>query len=163
MSPQPFAPRVHELRNCRLAPLDAAAAAELADRLASMDPWRRLGYAAERLQRYLSGDGPALARYRVDAGGELAGAITVRWPWLHGPYLELLAILPEAQGQGLGGALLAWLEAEAAPSRNLWVVVSAFNTGARRFYERHGFAQVGVVPGLVRDGFDEVLLRKRLG
>jgi GNAT superfamily N-acetyltransferase len=162
MIPRPFAPAVHELGACRLAPMDAAAAAVLGERLAAMDPWLRLGYPVERLERYLATDSPALARYRIEVDGELAGALTVRWPWLHGPYLELLALLPQAQGRGLGGALLQWLATQAAPSRNLWVVVSAFNAGARRFYARHGFVEVGAVPGLVRDGFDEILLRRRL-
>ena len=161
-SRQPFAPDVHEIGVCRLAPMDEAAAAELAQRLAAMDPWHRLGYPAERLERYLVTDSPALTRYRVDVEVGLAGALTVRWPWLHGPYLELLAVLPAAQGRGLGSALLGWLEAQAAPSRNLWVAVSASNAGARRFYARHGFFEVGAVPGLVRDGFDEILLRKAL-
>lgn len=162
MSPRPFAPEVHDLGVCRLAPVDEADAAQLAGRLAAMDPWRQLGYAPDRLQRYLSADSPGLARYRVDAEGRLAGAMTVRWPWLHGPYLELLAILPEAQGRGIGSALLQWLAAEAAPSRNLWVAVSGFNAGARRFYARQGFVEIGTVPGLVREGLDEVLLRRRL-
>jgi GNAT superfamily N-acetyltransferase len=163
MIPRPFAPEVHELGVCRLAPMDEAAAAWLGERLAAMDPWRRLGYAPDRLRGYLATDSPALARYRIDVEGALAGALTVRWPWLHGPYLELLAILPESQGRGLGSALVHWLEAQAGSSRNLWVAVSAFNAGARRFYARHGFVEVGAVPGLVRDGFDEILLRKRLG
>jgi ribosomal protein S18 acetylase RimI-like enzyme len=163
MPTRPFAPEVHELGVCRLAPMDEAAAAHLGARMAAMDPWQRLGYAADRLLGYLGADSPALVRYRIDVGGELAGAMTVRWPWLHGPYLELLAVLPQAQGQGLGHALLGWLEAEAGSSRNLWVVVSAFNPRARRFYARHGFVEVGTVPGLVRDGFDEVLLRKAIG
>jgi GNAT superfamily N-acetyltransferase len=160
---QTFAAKVHELGVCRLSPMDEVAAAQLAGRLAAMDPWRRLGYPADRLQGYLAADSPALVRYRVDVEGGLAGAMTVRWPWLHGPYLELLAVLPEAQGRGLGGALLDWLAVQAGSSRNLWVAVSAFNTGARRFYARHGFVEVGAVPGLVRDGFDEILLRKALG
>jgi ribosomal protein S18 acetylase RimI-like enzyme len=41
-------------------------------------------------------------------------------------------------------------------------MVSAFNEGARRFYVRHGFVEVGTVSGLVREGFDEVLMRKAL-
>jgi GNAT superfamily N-acetyltransferase len=162
MIPRPFAPEVHELGVCRLVPMDGAGAAALAERLAAMEPWLNLGYSVERLRRYLATDSPALARYRLEVDGALAGALTVRWPWLHGPYLELIAILPESQGRGLGGALLHWLAAQAESSRNLWVAVSAFNAGARRFYARHGFVEVGAVPGLVRDGFDEILLRKRL-
>ena len=28
------------------------------------------------------------------------------------------------------------------------------------FYERHGFARAATLPGLVADGYDEILLRK---
>lgn len=160
---QPFAPVEHAVGAALLTPLDAVAAGTLATRLAAMDPWRRLDYEASALQRYLGGEGPALARYRLDCDGELAGVVTVRWPWLHGPYLELLAVLPAHQGRGLGSAVLRWMEAEAGTSRNLWVAVSSFNAAARTFYARHGFSEIGTVPGLVRDGFDEILLRKALG
>jgi GNAT superfamily N-acetyltransferase len=130
--------------------------------MASMDPWRRLGYGVSALQRYLVTDSPALVRHEIAVEGECAGVVAVRAPWLRGPYLELLAVLPAHQGRGIGAAVLRWLEAEAAPARNLWVMVSAFNEGARRFYARHGFVEVGAVPGLVREGFDEVLMRKAL-
>jgi ribosomal protein S18 acetylase RimI-like enzyme len=162
VSEQPFAPAEYALGAGRLAPLDPSAAGLLAERLAGMDPWRRLGYESSVLQRYLSGDSPALTRFRIDCDGVLAGVVAVRWPWLHGPYLELLAVLPDHQGRGIGSAVLRWLEAEGGASRNLWVAVSAFNEPARRFYARHGFVEIGTVPGLVRDGFDEILLRKAL-
>lgn len=59
-------------------------------------------------------------------------------------------------------AILAWLEAEALKlnARNLWVCASSFNARALRFYERHGFRQAATLPGLVVDGYDEILLRK---
>lgn len=151
-----------DLGCCELRPLTDAAAAVLAPRMAGMDPWRRLGYEVSALQRYLATDSPALACHEIAVDGECAGVVAVRAPWLRGPYLELLVVLPEHQGRGIGAAVLRWLQAEAAPARNLWVMVSAFNEGARRFYARHGFVEVGAVPDLVREGFDEVLLRKAL-
>jgi GNAT superfamily N-acetyltransferase len=91
-----------------------------------------------------------------------AGVVSVRHPWLKGPYLELLALLPEAQNQGIGSRIIAWFESTALShgSRNLWVCASSFNARAVRFYERHGFARAVTLPGLVADGYDEVLLRK---
>jgi GNAT superfamily N-acetyltransferase len=152
-----------DLGCCALRPMTDAAAAHLAPRMAGMDPWRRLDYEAAALQHYLVTDSPGLSRYQIAVDGQCAGVVAVRSPWLRGPYLELLAVLPGHQGRGIGAAVLRWLEAQAEPARNLWVVVSAFNEGARRFYARHGFAEVGAVPGLVREGFDEILMRRVVG
>jgi ribosomal protein S18 acetylase RimI-like enzyme len=94
--------------------------------------------------------------------GKEAGVVSVRDPWLKGPYLELLALLPPFQNRGLGATLIGWLEGEAVANgvRNLWVCASSFNVRALRFYERHGFARASVLPGLVAEGYDEILLRK---
>ena len=91
--------------------------------------------------------------------GLVLGRIVMR---LRGPYLELLALLPKAQGQGVGASILAWFEQEALKlgARNLWVCASSFNTDALRFYGRHGFHPAATLPGLVADGYDEILLRK---
>ena len=45
-------------------------------------------------------------------------------------------------------------------ARNAWVVVSVFNRRAHKFYQRHGFTEVGVIEGLVKPGYQEILLRK---
>ena len=131
----------------------------IAARLTAMDPWQRLGYCAEALTGYLTQESPSLTRWALHDGAALAGVVAVRFPWLRGPYLELLAVFPEAQGRGLGAEALGWLQREAAREGNLWVMVSAFNGGARRFYRRHHFAEIGRVPDLVRPGHDEVLMR----
>ena len=54
--------------------------------------------------------------------------------------------------------------ADEAPSgtRNLWLCVSAMNTRARTFYERHGFSLAEELPALAADHMDELLLRRRL-
>ena len=38
----------------------------------------------------------------------------------------------------------------------------AFNVDAHRFYRAHGFERVATLEGLLRDGDDELLMRKRL-
>jgi GNAT superfamily N-acetyltransferase len=117
---------------------------------------------AEVMTRYLASDDDGVRRYVIDVGGVTAGAAAVRYPWLKGPYLELLALLPERQGQGIGAAVLSWLEDETRRNgaRNLWACASRFNARALQFYRRHGFAETAVLPGLVAEGFDEILLRK---
>ena len=59
--------------------------------------------------------------------------------------------------------LAGWFEAEARGHfRNLWLCVSGFNTDAQRLYRAHGFERVATLDGLVREGDDELLMRKRL-
>ena len=157
----PFSkPRI-ELPGATLRPFDKALAPQVAARIAAMDPWARMSYPAAELERYLGHGDASAHKFAVLRGGETAGAVGIRHPRPKGAYLEFLAVFPEAQGAGLGGEILRWMERETAGSeRNLWVVCSAFNTGALAFYERFGFERTASLPGLVADGFEEILRRK---
>ena len=156
-----FGRQTHDLGGCRLRPLEAADAAPLAAALVELDPWRTLGFRQEPLADYLERDDAALARFVVEREAPI-GLVAVRSPWLRGPSIELLALLPAAQGTGIGGQLVAWAAAQAAPAANLWACVSAFNAPARAFYARHGFVETATLRDLATAGFDEILLRKRL-
>jgi ribosomal protein S18 acetylase RimI-like enzyme len=80
-----------------------------------------------------------------------------------GGYLRLLAVLGPAQGRGVGVALLrAFEEATARASAHAFLLTSKENQAAQRFYERHGYRQVGLLPSLVIRGQDELLYWKRL-
>ncbi|MDD2466453.1 MAG: GNAT family N-acetyltransferase [Desulfobulbus sp.] len=144
----------------RLEPFEAES---IANQLAVMDPWARLGYGAPALECYLAGRDSALQRFSVQESGETVGVVCIRLPWLRGPSLELLAVFPPAQGRGLGRMLLAWIEEEARlGADNLWTVTSEFNTRARLFYQTAGFVEVAPLTDLVASGYSEILLRKRL-
>ena len=105
-----------------------------------------------------------MRKFEVLAGEALAGVIVIQDLFLHGPYLKLIAILPEFQGRSFGLRLLQWMEAEArqAEARQLWLCVSTFNARARAFYQRFGFEAVAVLDKLASDASDELLMRKRL-
>jgi diamine N-acetyltransferase len=143
-----------------LAPDETVLAAAI---LAGIDPWRRLGMGSGALTGYLTRDDPALARLGLERDGRLAGVLALRWPWLRGPSVELMAIFPGHQGVGLGRAVVSSVSRDAAAvTANLWACVSAFNAPARAFWSRCGFAEVAALPGLVRPEEDEILLRRRL-
>lgn len=134
--------------------------------LADSDPWRRLGYGDADWDRLFQGIFSSQGRqgYVVQADGGVAGVALLRERFLLGAYLELLAIAPEARGQGLGSALLAQVETLVfTQGKNLFVCVSDFNDGARRFYARHGYREIGPIPDLLIPGSAELLLRKTLG
>lgn len=145
-------------------PCTPAEAHELAAIFAAMEPWSRYPFTAAALKAYLAGDETGAPRYAIRLENRLAGALGLRLNWLRGPYIQFLGLVPGAQGEGAGSHLIDKLveEARAADERNLWVAASAFNTGALKFYERHGFVRVAELDGVVQEGIDEILLRKRL-
>ena len=158
-----FAANQYQLPHATLRMLDRDQADALAQSLVRMDPWLTLGYSRAALREYLEREDPGLHRYALEYEATLAGTLCVRYPWLLGPYVELLVVLPTSQGRGLGREVLLWLEQEVlSASKNLWALVSAFNSRARRFYRLCGYVEVVEIPDLVKEGFNEVLLRKSL-
>lgn len=147
-----------------LRPLAEAEAVELAAALSAMPPWSVYPVGRETLYRYLVAAEPAAPRLALRLDGALAGIAGVRLNWLRGPYLQMLAILPQHQSKRAGSAILDWLDelARRAGEANVWACASSFNESALRFYERHGFLRTAVLDGLVAPGYDEILLRKRL-
>lgn len=70
-------------------------------------------------------------------------------------YLNVLATYPGCRGRGFGSALLEKADRLAAESgcRELSIIVSDGNPGARRLYERHGFRERASRP-LVKEGWE---------
>jgi len=80
---------------------------------------------------------------------------------LLGEYLRVLVVDPEVQTQGIGRRLMEELERRAFQRwPNVYLCVSDFNTGARRFYHRLGYNEVGLLHDLLLPGKGEVLMRK---
>jgi GNAT superfamily N-acetyltransferase len=150
----------------RTRPLEPAEIPVLARGLAEVPLMVRYGRGAAALERSLAaahgrGEGLLVA----DEGGVLRGlAWFLREGTLAmGGYLKLIAVLPGAEGKGTGAALLEAFEAETrARSAHGFLLVSDFNLGAQRFYERHGYARVGAMPALVLPDVAELLYWKRL-
>jgi len=84
----------------------------------------------------------------AEVGGRLAGSICVEergeLPGLL--YAFALQIAPGLQNRGIGSAVMAWVEEEAARRGLAGVIfwVAEENTGARRLYERLGYEPDGL-------------------
>ncbi|MDQ0576539.1 GNAT family N-acetyltransferase [Agromyces albus] len=60
-------------------------------------------------------------------------------------WLELIEVAPSRQGEGIGTAALGWVVEESAKTdRGTLLQVHKVNEGAKRLYEREGFAEVGM-------------------
>jgi GNAT superfamily N-acetyltransferase len=167
--PRPFRSERYEIGTSRdgqavqLQRMTAPAADELGPKTAAIGPWAYYGSNAGSITAAFKNRGDGAVCYQVHCGADLVGAVVICCPWLAGPYLQLLAIMPAHQNRGIGATILSWFEAEARDHyRNLWLCVSAFNVAAHRFYRSHGFERVATLAGLLRDGDDELLMRKRL-
>jgi diamine N-acetyltransferase len=146
-----------------LAAMTPEYAAFLSPAIAAIEPWSRISYPAASFEVFLTGEDPALSRHAIRVGEETAGVIAIRKPWLRGPYLQLLALLPPFQGQGVGAMLLRYFERQANPhDRWAWLCYSSFNSRAGTFYARLGYEEVAVLPDLIIDGTAEILMRKRI-
>jgi len=83
---------------------------------------------------------------------------------LLGDYLELLGVAEWARHQGTGRQLLAHIESLVfRRTKNLFACVSDFNTGARDFYRKQGYQEIGPMPNFLIPGSAEILLRKTAG
>ena len=64
-------------------------------------------------------------------------------------HLLLLAVRPEYSRQGIGAALVAWLEttARVAGVGQIYLEARAANRPARSFYKRLGYGEIQLLPG----------------
>jgi len=156
--------RVSDTGSIRLEPwrLTPDEAAEMAALLMKMEPWRSLGYDRSALSRYLVANNGDKSIAILDSG-KCVGLIQLRESWLMGPFIALFAVFPGNQRRGVGQASLGILERDWCPgAKNIWLTVSKSNDAAQQFYQRCGFVSIAQLDDLVRDGCDEILMRKRM-
>ncbi len=147
----------------RLAPLEAPADVEACVAIMrASDPWLRLGIGEDACRRTITH--PDRQAHAAWQGEALVGFVVLAFQGPLSGYVQLLGVAAAARGQGVGRALMALAERIAfARGPNLFLCVSDFNAGARRFYARLGFQEVGRLADFLVQGEDEWLLRKTRG
>ena len=130
--------------------------------MVTSEPWLTLRLSLETALAVLTDPAKEVDVIR-DANG-VAGFVVIDMRGLLRGYVQILCVRPDCRRQGLGSALLRWAEERIfRDSPNVFICVSSFNPGARRLYERLGFALVGTLRELLVAGHDELLLRKTKG
>ena len=136
----------------------------LAVQLATLPLFTRYGHNVSRLEQMFAG---ALQRNESLLVFEENGPRGLVWflptgTFALGGYLRLLAVAPDFHRKGTGSLLLgAFEDATFEKSGHAYLLVSDFNTDAQRFYEQHGYLQVGSMPGLVLPDISELIYWKR--
>jgi GNAT superfamily N-acetyltransferase len=85
----------------------------------------------------------------ADEGGTVVALLVLEPGWVDHLYVE-----PSRTGEGIGARLLDHAKSEQPGGLDLWAFRS--NTGARRFYERHGFTAVAFTEGDNEEGEPDV-------
>ena len=79
------------------------------------------------------------------------------------PYLHIIAIKDEFRNIGIGKKLMDFFEQDISKGcSKVFLVVADFNPMAKHFYEKIGYKEVGVIPGLYKKGISEHLMMKEL-
>jgi len=145
-------------------PMTSEDRAGVMELLADSDPWKTLGYQASDWASYFTPLPLGRDSYVAEQNGKVAGIAVVRRKFLLGDYLELLGVADWARSRGLGGRMLAYVEAAVfARTKNLFACVSDFNEQARAFYKKQGYQEIGPMPNFLIPGSAEILLRKTAG
>ena len=142
----------------RVKKAEPAAARRQAAWIVALEPWRSMGYQEAALGRWLA---RAARRDGVLMAGGGQALVVVQPDVLLGDFIALLAVRPEAAGQGLGRGLVERVAARTFRRRR-WLYVSsdASNEAAAAFYRKVGFTEVARLPDMVRPGRTEILWRR---
>lgn len=119
------------------------------------------GYLADPVVRRKVSDGNVFIAVR---GDEPVGYLRLEWLWSKLPYVELIRVLEPHRRAGVGRALLAHVEAEAARRGHatLYSSSQADEPEPQAWHRRMGFEECGLLAGLNEGGVGEVFFRKSL-
>lgn len=126
--------------------------------------WQRYGVTEQSFaERLTNGIAEGATIFVAERAGDVLGFL---WFVAHGvfnrsAYVQLIGVRPESRAGGVGRTLMQFAETQTT-SRDLFLLVSDFNTDAQKFYARLGYFQVGKLDDYVVPGVSELIFCKRL-
>ena len=95
--------------------------------------------------------------------GKQVGYVRLEYLWSIVPYIALIRVLPEFQRQGVGKALLRFIETFLRDAGHdiLYSSSQADEPEPQAWHRHMGFEECGFIAG-INDGFGEVFFRKSL-
>jgi ribosomal-protein-alanine N-acetyltransferase len=102
--------------------------------------------------------------YVARIGSEVVGFIIVNMRGALIGYIQSVCTAAGWRGKGIGGELMNFAEKRIlCEAPNVFLMVSSFNKGARRLYDRRGYEVVGELKDFIVSGYSEILMRKTTG
>jgi len=100
----------------------------------------------------------------AERAGQRVGYLRLEYLWSLVPYIALIWVLPDSRRQGVGGALLAFLESTLrAHGHAVLMSSSQADEPPPQAWHRHmGFEECGFLAGINDGGVGEVFFRKAL-
>jgi len=130
--------------------------------MSSTDPWITLGMDYEHCLKAFEGSCKEI--YTIRILNEIAGFVIIQTGGSFSGYIQTICIGDKWRGRGLGRKLLLFCEERIHEfSPNVFICVSSFNEGAKKLYLDFGFKLIGELENFVKQGFNELLLRKTVG
>jgi ribosomal protein S18 acetylase RimI-like enzyme len=140
-------------------PSDATDIADMSRRLIEHGlPW---SWRRQRVARAISASNTNVVVAREQ--GELLGFGIMEY-WDEDAHLVLFAVHSNHQRQGIGSAILRWLEASAAACGAIRIRLEARrdNDAARIFYNEHGYHEINIKGRMYSEMLDGIRLEKWL-
>jgi len=105
------------------------------------------------------------AVFIAERSGERVGYLRLEYLWTKLPYIELIRVLEPHRRVGVGRALLAFVEVDAAAGGHavLYSSSQADEPEPQAWHRRMGFEECGILAGINEGGVGEVFFRKALG
>jgi N-acetylglutamate synthase-like GNAT family acetyltransferase len=96
--------------------------------------------------------------------GALVGYLLVEYLWSRLPYIALIWVQPECRRQGIGKAMLGYLEAglRCGGHATLYSSSQADEAEPQAWHRHVGFEECGVIAGINQGGVGELFFRKWL-
>jgi [ribosomal protein S18]-alanine N-acetyltransferase len=143
-------------------PRNAAEVQQCAEWLVASEPWVTLqlkrDYAIQRLTD------PDNEVHLATVEDHVVGVLVLCLKGVFKGYIATIAVHPDWRARGIGSQMLNFAEERCfAVSPNVFLLVSSFNAGAQRLYQRHGYERVGELPDFVIQGYSEILMRRTRG
>jgi ribosomal protein S18 acetylase RimI-like enzyme len=148
----------------QIRPLEVQDIPRCAQIMASNPLWQRYQVTAESAsQRLAKGFSQSATILVAETEGQVTGFVwyVEKGAFNRSGYIMLIGVDPEAQHLGIGAALMDAAEQILFQlGKDVILLVSDFNLGAQRFYQRRGYQQVGAIPDYVLPGVTEYIYRK---